>query len=218
MCERAQSSPVPVSVMLDHGKTFEDCMQMLSCGATDVMFDGGNLPLEENVDITRMVVKAAHAMGAGAEAELGWVGSGKDYENPEIVRQGFTKPEEAAQFVEDTGVDALAVAIGSAHGVYHGKPELALDLLADIRERIDTPLVLHGGSGIDDEQFRQAIKAGICKINIFTALNQAAARKVVAATQKEDVSYFSINAATQTAFTEECKFFLDLFGASGKAD
>ena len=154
---RAEDSSVPVSIILDHGASFEQCIKMLDWGATDVMFDGGQLPLKENIEITKLVVRAAHAMGAGVEAELGWVGSGADYTDPEKVHQGFTEPEEAANFIGETGVDALAVAIGSAHGVYKGEPQLALDLLADIRARVEVPLVLHGGSGLSDEQFSSAI-------------------------------------------------------------
>ena len=214
---RAAASPVPVSIILDHGMTFEQCMQILSYGATDVMFDGGKLPLEENIEVTRMVVRAAHAMGAGVEAELGFVGQGSDYDNPEMIRQGFTKPEEAAEFIEETGVDALAVAIGSAHGVYKGKPELALDLLADIRARVDVPLVLHGGSGISDDQFRAAIAGGISKINIFTDLSLAAREKMIAAAHAEDATYFSMYPAARSAFRDRCMHFLDVFGASGKA-
>lgn len=214
---RAEISPVPVSIILDHGTSFEECMQILAYGATDVMFDGGKLPLEENTAVTEMVVRAAHAMGAGVEAELGFVGQGSDYDNPDVVRQGFTKPEEAARFVEETGIDSLAVAIGSAHGVYKGKPELALDLLADIRGRVDVPLVLHGGSGISDDQFRAAIAGGISKINIFTDLGLAAREQMITAAQAEDASYFSIGGASRTAFRERCKHFLDVFGASGKA-
>ncbi len=215
--KRAEVSSVPVSIILDHGTSFEQCMQILSYGATDVMFDGGKLPLEENIAVTRMVVRAAHAMGAGVEAELGFVGQGSDYDNPDVVRQGFTKPEEAAGFVEATGVDSLAVAIGSAHGVYKGKPELALDLLADIRKQVDVPLVLHGGSGISDDQFRAAIAEGIGKINIFTDLGLAAREKMMSAAQAEDANYFSIGGAARAAFLERCKHFMDVFGATGKA-
>jgi fructose-bisphosphate aldolase class II len=192
-------------------------MQILAYGATDVMFDGGKLPLEENIAITRSVVRDALAMGAGVEAELGFVGHGSDYANLDVVRQGFTKPEEAARFIEETGVDALAIAIGTAHAEYQGEPQLALDLLADIRARVDVPLVLHGGSGLSDEQFRAAIEGGISKVNIFTDLGLTAGRQMVSEAQAEKASYFSIGAAAKTAFRERCKHYLDVFGASGKA-
>ena len=214
---RAEDSPVPVSISLDHGTSLEQCMQILAFGATDVMFDGGKLPLEENIAITRSVVRDAHAMGAGVEAELGFVGHGRDYANLDAVRQGFTKPEEAARFIEETGIDALAIAIGTAHAEYQGEPQLALDLLADIRARVDVPLVLHGGSGLSDEQFRAAIEGGISKVNIFTDLGLTAGRQMVSAAQAEKASYFSIGAAAKTAFLERCKHYIDVFGASGKA-
>jgi len=214
---RAEDSSVPVSIILDHGTSFEQCIQILDYGATDVMFDGGQLPLVENIEITKMVVRAAHVMGAGVEAELGWVGSGEDYTDPEKVRQGFTKPEEAANFVEETGVDALAVAIGSAHGVYKGEPQLALDLLAEIRERVGVPLVLHGGSGLSDEQFQAAIKGGIAKVNIFTDLAIAAGEEMISTANSKKGSYFGIGSAAKKAFAVRCQHFIDVFGAAGKA-
>ena len=145
---RAEDASVQVSIILDHGASFKQFIKILDLGATDVMFDCGQLPLEENMEITKRVLGASHARGAGVEAELGWVGSGADYVDPAKVRQGFTKPKEAADFVEETGIDAMAVAIGSAHGVYKGQPQLALDLLAEIRTQVDVPLILHGGSGL----------------------------------------------------------------------
>jgi len=214
---RAEDSTVPISITLDHGTGPEQCAQILSYGATDVMFDGGELPLDENIAMTQSVVRAAHAVGAGVEAELGYVGLGSDYADADAVRQGFTKPEEAARFVEETGVDALAIAFGSAHAEYEGKPQLALDVLADVRARVDVPLVLHGGSGLSDEQFRAAIAGGISKINIFTDLGLTAGREMVLEAQGKEASYFSIGAAAQKAFTERCKHYLDVFGASGKA-
>jgi len=214
---RAEDSSVPVSIILDHGASFEQCIKILGWGATDVMFDGGQLPIEENIEITRRVVGAAHARGAGVEAELGWVGSGADYADPAKVRQGFTKPEEAADFVEETGIDALAVAIGSAHGVYKGEPQLALDLLSEIRKRVEVPMILHGGSGLSDEQFRSAIEGGIAKVNIFTDLAIAANERMISTANSENGSYFSIGSAAKKAFAIRCKHFIDVFGAAGKA-
>lgn len=214
---RAEDSSVPVSIILDHGASFEQCIKILDLGATDVMFDGGQLPLEENIEITKRVVGAAHPLGAGVEAELGWVGSGADYADPGKVRQGFTEPKEAAVFVEETGIDALAVAIGSAHGVYKGEPQLALDLLAETRTEVEVPLILHGGSGLSDEQFRSAIKGGIAKVNIFTDLGIAAKERMISAANSENASYFSIGSAATKAFATRCKHFIDVFGAAGKA-
>jgi len=214
MCQRAST---PVSLMLDHGSSYEHCIRALKLGCSDVMFDGSRLPLEENIAITRMVVRAAHALGAGAEAELGHVGRGTDYGDLEAVRKGFTNPADAERFVEETGVDYLAIAIGTAHGVYKGEPLLDLELLQEIRRRIDIPLVLHGGSGLSEAQFRAAIEGGIAKINIFTDLALTAGHRMLEKAHQEDASFFSLLSAVHDAFRERCGYYLDLFGASGRA-
>jgi ketose-bisphosphate aldolase len=213
---RAQEMPGPVSLMLDHGKSLENCLLALRLGLTDVMFDGSALPLEQNIAVTRQVVAAAHAQGAAVEAELGHVGVGADYRTPEKVRAGYSDPDLAERFVDETGVDFLAIAIGTAHGVYQGTPVLDLERLAQIRERVSVPLVLHGGSGLSDEQFRSAIALGICKVNVFTDLGLTACRLATEASQQEDASYFTIGEAFTRAFRERCGFFTDLFGASGR--
>ncbi|MEA3406653.1 MAG: class II fructose-bisphosphate aldolase [Chloroflexota bacterium] len=213
----AEGATVPVSLMLDHGSSFEHCIKALSFGFTDVMYDGSQLPLEENIANTRMVVRGAHAAGAAVEAELGHVGRGSEYADFGSQRKGFTDPAVAAYFVEETGVDFLAVAIGSAHGLYEGEPQLDLELLEEIRRAVDIPLVLHGGSGLSDQQFRDAIAGGISKVNIFTDLSVTARDRVKAVAQEEDASYFSITDAIREAFKERCGHFLDVFGASGKA-
>lgn len=213
----AEEATVPVSICLDHGASFEHCVKALSLGFTDVMYDGSKLPLEDNIATTRMVVRAAHAAGAGTEAEVGLVGRGSDYQDFGAQRKGFTDPAAAKRFVEETGVDCLAVAIGTAHGLYDGEPDLALDLLAEIREQVDVPLVLHGGSGLADEQFRAAIACGICKINVFTSLVVEATSRLAAAAKEEDVSYFALTAQIREAFHEQCAHHLDVFGATGKA-
>lgn len=213
----AESATVPVSLMLDHGASFEQCMKALSYGFTDVMYDGSKLPLDENIGNTRLIVRAAHAMGAGVEAELGHVGRGAEYQSHGAQRKGFTDPNVAERFVCETGTDLLAVAIGTAHGMYNGEPCLDFDLLRDIRQRVDIPLVLHGGSGLSDEQFRSSVAEGISKINIFTDLGLTAAARMVEAAKAEGASYFSIADAVRRAFHERVARFLDVFGSSGKA-
>lgn len=213
----AEESAVPVSLMLDHGSSFEHCMKALSLGFSDVMYDGSQLPLEENIANTRMVVRGAHAAGAAVEAELGHVGQGSEYADFGSQRKGFTNPAVAARFVEETGIDFLAVAIGSAHGLYEGEPQLDLELLEEIEEAVDVPLVLHGGSGLKDQQFRDAIERGICKVNIFTDLSVTARDRMKMEAEQEDASYFSITAAIREAFKERCGHFLDVFGATGRA-
>jgi ketose-bisphosphate aldolase len=214
---RAEDSPVPVSLMLDHGRSFEECVRAIHYGCTDVMYDGSKLSFEENVETTRAVVRAAHAVGVPVEAELGHVGRGADYEDLDVRRLGYTNPDDAARFVKQTGVDYLAVAIGTAHGLYRSEPQLDMELLSEIRARVEVPLVLHGGSGVTEEQFREAIRRGISKINVATDLYVTAGRRLVAAAGAEGASYHSLTGAAIEAFKERCGYYLDLFGASGTA-
>lgn len=162
-----RSAKVPLSIHLDHGKSFDTVMIALRAGFSSVMFDGSSLPYEENVRQTAEVVRIARPMGVTVEGELGYVGRvGVD----EAGSEGFTKPEQAEDFVRRTGVDALAVAIGNQHGQYKGAPKLDFERLAAIRDRIpDCALVLHGGSGIAESDFVRAIQYGVRKINIHTA-------------------------------------------------
>jgi fructose-bisphosphate aldolase class II len=215
--ELAQAATVPVSLMLDHGGSLEQCIKALAYGLTDVMFDGSSLSLEENIAQTRLVVRAAHAVGTGVEAELGHVGLGAEYESYAAQRAHFTDPAIAQRFAAETEVDALAVAIGSAHGVYKTAPQLDLELLQEIRALVDVPLSLHGGSGLSEEQFRSAIQRGIAKVNIFTDLGIVAGQRMILAAQAEKASYFSITDATRQAFRERSAYYLDVFGASGRA-
>jgi fructose-bisphosphate aldolase, class II len=213
----AQKASVPISLILDHGGSFEQCLKAFSWGFTDVMYDASKLPLEENIANTRLVVRAAHAMGGCVEAELGHVGSGAEYTAFGAQRKGFTNPDVVERFVAETGVDILAVAIGSAHGVYNGEPNLDIALLSEIRRRVGTPLSLHGGTGLSTEQFQAAIAAGITKVNIFTDLGLTAGERMLAAAKAEKASYFSMTDAVRTAFYERCCYYLDTFGATGKA-
>lgn len=165
--ELAERASVPIGLHLDHCEDFNEIMRAIKAGFSSVMVDGSQLPFEENVAITRKVADVAHAMGVCVEGELGHVGlaaSRKDFMDSEI----YTQAEDAKLFVEATQVDALAIAIGSAHGVYVETPHLALDRLKQINDAIDTPLVLHGGSGIPDEQITEAGTRGINKLNVGT--------------------------------------------------
>lgn len=163
-------SAVPISIHLDHGKTFDGAMKALKWGFSSIMFDGSSLPYEENVAKTREIVEVAHAMGASVEGELGYVGrAGVDANDS----SGFTDPAQAEDFWRRTGVDALAIAIGNQHGQYNGIPKLDFPRLAAIKARVECGLVLHGGSGISDDDFVKAIQAGINKVNIYTAMDVA---------------------------------------------
>ncbi|MHB1318315.1 MAG: class II fructose-bisphosphate aldolase [Anaerolineae bacterium] len=218
LVSRAQSATVPITIYLDHGESFERCIQALRYGFTDVMFDGSRLPLDENIAITKMVVKAAHAVGAGVEAEIGHVGQGSQYDSFGSQREGFTKPEDAERFVAETGVDILAIAIGSAHGQYKGEPKLDYELLAEIHARIPgLPLVMHGGSGLSDEQFQTAIARGISKVNIFTDLAMAATAAVKAVAATEQGNIMGMSNAFRQAFQTRCEHYLDIFGTTNKA-
>ncbi|STQ61781.1 fructose-bisphosphate aldolase [Pseudescherichia vulneris] len=166
---------IPVVLNLDHGLHFEAVVQALRLGFTSVMFDGSTLDYEENVRQTREVVKMCHAVGVSVEGELGAVGGdegGALYGHADEAF--FTDPEKARDFVDRTGIDALAVAIGNAHGKYKGEPKLDFTRLEAIRQQTALPLVLHGGSGISDADFRRAISLGIHKINFYTGMSQAA--------------------------------------------
>lgn len=171
MVQAAKEATVDIAVHLDHGRTQETVQKALELGFTSVMYDGSQYSLRENIERTRQVVGLAARYGATVEAELGVVGGseggGREH------RVFYTDPEEARSFCAGTGIDALAVAIGNAHGNYRSAPELAFDVLEQIRSRTGIPLVLHGGSGICDADFQRAIRGGITKINIATAGFQA---------------------------------------------
>lgn len=217
----AECASVPVSLMLDHGPSVESCLRAIELDFCDVMYDGSKLPIEENIANTRRVVEAAHARGIHVEAELGHVGSGSDYAVFGGQGKGFTEPAFVERFVAETGVDFLAVAIGTAHGVYQGQPQLDLERLAAIRRRVDTPLVLHGGSGLSTEQFQAAISAGIVKVNVATDLYISAAaaldHTVRAAPENAPVSYFTLGKVAVDTIRQRCGYYLDTFWTSGKA-
>ena len=167
----AAAATVPVVMHLDHGSSFELAMRTRRAGYTSVMIDGSHSVFEENIAITKSVVDAAHAMGVSVEAELGKVGGKED--DLDGGSGGYTVPAEAAEFAERTGVDSLAVAIGTAHGVYKGIPKLDVERLSQIREVVSIPLVLHGTSGVPDEAVRECIARGVCKVNYATDLRIA---------------------------------------------
>ena len=220
---RAVASPSPTALMLDHGSSFDVAMKALTWGFTDVMYDGSSLPLEENIANTQVVVRAARALGVCVEAELGHVGSGREYVDFSSVQKGFTDPAAVEMFVSQTEVDFLAVAIGNAHGLYHGEPNIDIDLLKEIRSRVEIPLVLHGGTGISEAQFQAAIQAGIAKINVATDLYVSAARRMtdqvsLDSKKPEGAGYFSLTGAAFEAFRERAGYYIDLFGATGKAE
>ncbi|MBR4889195.1 MAG: tagatose-bisphosphate aldolase subunit GatY [Clostridia bacterium] len=178
---RANMAPVPAAMHLDHGNSFELAMQALRVGYTSIMIDGSHYSFEENVALTKAVADACNPSGVPVEAELGMVGGKED--DMEAEKDIYTNPDQAREFVERTGISSLAVAIGTAHGVYTAEPRLDVERLSQIRAKVDVPLVLHGASGLTDEAVQECIRRGICKVNFATELRQAytnAVRKVLA--------------------------------------
>ena len=210
----AKRAKVSVVVHYDHGLTFERCMQALKLGFTSIMFDGSAGDSEQNIKDTAQIVKIAHAFGATVEGEIGHVGDATVGDN--VVTDNYTTPEEALDFIEKTGVDALAVAIGTAHGAYKEKPCLDLERLHQIREKVNTPLVLHGGSGLSDDDFRNTIRDGIAKINIFTDLCVAGVEGVKEGLEKE-LSYLEMRNLKVEKIKEAVKTKIRLFGSENKA-
>lgn len=176
MLEAARQATVPVCVHFDHGTDYAEVERALSLGFTSVMFDAASYPFEKNVSLTKKAVDLAHSKGASIEAELGQVGG---VEGDLVVDKGsLTDVKEAVEFVERTGVDALAISIGNLHGKYAQPPKLEFEVLKNVEEAVSTPLVLHGGSGTNTEDFRKAISLGIHKINVATAIHADAAEHV----------------------------------------
>ena len=168
----ANNASVPVVMHLDHGSSFELAVHAFRAGYTSIMIDGSHSVFEENIAITKSVVDVCHAGNVPVEAELGKVG-GKEDDLDGGNGGGYTVPSEAVEFVEKTGIDSLAVAIGTAHGVYKGTPKLDVERLSEIREVVSIPLVLHGTSGVPDEAVKECIRRGICKVNYATDLRIA---------------------------------------------
>ena len=213
----AKNATVPVVLHYDHGITFDRCLEALKLGFSSIMFDGSASDVEENLRATREIVKIAHAFGATVEGEIGHVGQAEASDNE--IEDMYTTPEEAIDFVEKTGVDALAIAIGTAHGAYKTRPKLDIERLRKIRSALDTPLVLHGGSGLSDDDFRNTIKYGIAKVNIFTDLcfaGEAAMQENVAGCTRGMYGYLDTRRAKVAAMKEAVKQKMLLFGSAGK--
>lgn len=215
----AENASVPVALHLDHGTSFEQVMMCIRKGFSSVMIDGSKLPFDENVELTNRVIAVARAVGVSVEAELGKIGGTEDDIHVDEKDAFFTKPEEAKEFVERTGVDALAVAIGTAHGQYKGTPELDFPRLEKIRSMVDIPIVLHGSSGVPDDAIEKAIKIGVRKVNIDTNIREAfvqACRDVLNKDAKE-IDPRKVLGPAREAATEIIREKIRLFGSSGKA-
>lgn len=210
----AKRAKVPVVVHFDHGLTFDRCMEALKLGFSSIMFDGSAGNAEANLAQTAEIVKIAHSFGATVEGEIGHVGQADA--GDDAVTDSYTTPEEAAEFIAKTGVDALAVAIGTAHGAYKHKPKLDVERLKEIKAKVNTPLVLHGGSGLSDDDFKNTIREGIAKVNIFTDLC-IAGNKAMEQGLKDGLSYLEIRNLKVEYIKEAVKTKIRLFGSENKA-
>jgi len=218
--QRAHRSPVPIAIHWDHGANYEQVLTAIRIGFTSVMIDGSMLPLEDNIALSRKVVQTAHAVGLSVEAELGTIGAtdGEAEEGSEAIV--YTNPEDALTFVRETGVDSLAIAIGTYHGIYPAnlKPELKLDLLKEIKEKVHLPLVLHGGSNNPDEEIAYAARSGINKINISSDIKVAyfmKMREVLADTKLREP--LTIQPPCIEAMKAVAAHKIELFDTVGKA-
>lgn len=212
--EAARKASVPVVVHLDHGQSFQTCAEAIKLGFGSVMFDGASLPFDENIRITREVTRMAKTMGVDVEAELGKVGDvGIDDDKTNI----FTDVEESARFIEQTGVDALAVAIGNQHGRYVATPKLNISRLIELHERNRIPLVLHGGSGTSEDDFKSCIHNGICKINVATAIQVGITERISQYLQQNPrPDYITMKGVMKDATAEVVKEHILLFESNNR--
>ncbi len=220
LVDAAKRSTAPVATILDHGTTFDSCIRAIRYGSSSIMFDGSNLPYEENLKITQELRQITFAVDVALEAELGSIGgSVLEYGESTGSESGYTDPERAVEFVARTNVDVLAISFGNVHGRYHGGGTLDLDLVRSIRSKIDIPLVMHGGSGLSDQTYVDIIDAGISKINYYTAISRGAAYAVFDAVKQngDDIIYHTIISKSIEYFYNESKRVLQLFGCAGKA-
>lgn len=217
MVAAAKNAKTPVAVHFDHGKTVEKISQALELGFTSVMFDGSHLPLDENIEMTKQVMALAVPYGAAVEAEIGCVGGSED--GSEDIAINCTKPQDAVRFEKETKVDALAIAIGNAHGNYKSTPHLRFDILAEVNEKTSTPLVLHGGTGISPDDFVRCSKTGIKKINIATATFDSVENSVRSCYNDKSIKgYYDLQAAEVEGAYENAKKHILIFGTDGKAE
>ncbi|WP_126428926.1 class II fructose-1,6-bisphosphate aldolase [Brevibacillus marinus] len=215
----AERAGVPVALHLDHGSSFEVVMKCIRAGFSSVMFDGSHYPLEENIRLTKQVVEAAHAVGVSVEGELGTIGGVEDDLSVDEADAALAKPAEAIRFWEETKVDYLAIAVGTAHGMYKGEPKIRFDIIEEVAKNIPAPIVLHGGSGVPDEAIRKAISLGVGKINVNTE-NQVACtqtiRKILA-DKPNEIDPRKYLGPARDAIKQVVKEKMRLFGSSNRA-
>lgn len=214
MVSMAQKATVPVITHWDHGRSMEIVQNAYEHGMNSVMRDASACDFEENIRLTKEVVDYFHSLGVPVEAELGHVGNETIYEEA-LADYHYTEPSQAAEFVERTGCDSLAVAIGNQHGVYTSEPQINFEVLEEVRKNVSVPLVLHGASGIGDEDIKKAISLGITKINIHTELCQAA---MDAVRKHQDEPFLALERAVRVAVKERAMNKIKLFGTNGRVE
>jgi fructose-bisphosphate aldolase class II len=215
----ARKASVPVAIHLDHGESLQSAVKAVNCGCNGIMVDASQTPLDDNIKATRAVVEMAHGCGIPVEGELGYVPGveGEDAERHpgEVV---YTSVDQARAYVEQTGIDCLAVSIGTVHGRMKGEPKLDFERLRDINEALGIPLVIHGGTGLSDDQFRQLITHGVAKINYYTALSDAAGSAIRKnAGSVQGGSYTRLTLCVQAAISQEVERCIRLWGSAGRA-
>lgn len=216
MVAAAENAKTPVAVHFDHGKTAEKIHEALEIGFTSVMFDGSHLPIDKNIAQTKSIIEMAKEYDAAVEAEIGCVGGSED--GSEDIAINCTNPADAVKFTQETGVDALAIAIGNAHGNYKSTPKLRFDILQECAKLVDTPLVLHGGTGISPDDFVKCSKTGIKKINIATATFDAVENSVRNCYNENNIKgYYDLQGAEVEGAYQNAKRHILIFGSDNKA-
>lgn len=215
----ADISPVPVALHLDHGTDFEEIMKCIRYGFSSVMIDASKYPLKENIALTKEIVRIAHSVGVSVEAEIGKIGGTEEQVVVSDAEVAYTDPNEARIFVEETGVDSLAIAVGTAHGVYKGEPKVDFERIDAIHKVVPVPLVLHGSSGVPYETLKKAISLGIRKVNIDTDIRAsfAGAVKDFCSANPNEIDPRKILKPARNAMKEVVKEKMNVFGSVGQA-
>ena len=214
----AENASVPVCVHYDHGLTFERCMEALKLGYTSVMYDCSTASYDDNIGKLAEMVRICHGMGVTVEGELGHVGDNEGAGKLEKPSDYYTDPDQAEDFVKRTEIDSLAVAVGNAHGDYKFPPKLDFDRIETIADRTGIPLVLHGGSGLSDDDFRTAVKKGVCKVNIFTDIDKAGAKGIEEGLKAGVKTVTGLIPYEIDAMKKQVRNKIMLFASNGKAN
>ncbi|MFC2159193.1 ketose-bisphosphate aldolase [Actinomycetota bacterium] len=216
-----ENSKVPIVFHLDHGNTFDIVLKSMEYGFNSVMYDGSNLPLDKNIRAIKELKKKAESLQISVEGEVGLVkgleSKVQNIDEQKISANDFTKIEDAVKFVSETNVDALAVAVGTIHGKFRFNPQIDFERIKKLKDALEVPLVLHGSSGLSDDDFRKVIKNGITKINYFTGLVDIATKETKRIVLKKDFSYLHLNNKVMKSIKKEIMRMLDVFESTGKA-